>query len=168
MKKSLYILLTALMSIGLVACSAPTATTTPSIVATEISAVVDFADPVLEAMVRSAIGQPEGDISLAQARAVTRLDLNDELQAYLSQKPQITDISGLEAFTNLETLDLSTHAVTDISPLAGLTSLTALSLVNPKLICPQIAGLKSPLKNGHHVHRRLLRFSSHLQFCRYG
>jgi len=142
MKKSLYVLLTALMTIGLVACGAPTATTTPSIVATEIPAVVEFADPVLEAMIRSAIGQPEGDISLAQARAVTRLDLNDELQRYLSQESKITDINGLEAFTNLETLDLSNHAVTDISQLAGLTSLTALSLAgNPVADVSPLAGL---------------------------
>ena len=111
MKKSLYVLLTGLMIIGLVACGAPTATTTPSIVATEIPAAVEFADPILEAMVRSAIGQPEGEITLTQARAITRLDLNDELHRYLSQESKITDINGLEAFTNLETLDLSTHPV---------------------------------------------------------
>ena len=144
MKKPLYVLLTALMIIGLVACGAPTATTTPSIVATEIPAVVEFADPVLEAMVRSAIGQPEGEITLTQARAVTRLDLNDELHRYLSQESKITDINGLEAFTNLETLDLSTHAVSDISPLAGLTSLTALSLAgNPVADVSPLAGLTS-------------------------
>jgi len=142
MKKSLYILLTALIATGLAACGAPTATTTPSFVATEISAVVEFADPVLEVMVRGAIGQPEGDISLAQARAVTRLDLNDELRGFLSQEPKITDINGLEAFTNLETLDLSTHAVTDISQLAGLTNLTALSLAgNPVADVSPLAGL---------------------------
>ena len=142
MKKSLYILLTALMSIGLAACGAPTATSIPSFVATEAPAVVEFADPVLEAMVRGAIGQPEGGITLAQAQSITRLDLNDELQGYLSQETPIEDISGLEAFTNLESLDLSSHAVTGISLLEGLTSLTSLSLAsNPVADLSPLASL---------------------------
>jgi hypothetical protein len=93
-------------------------------------------------MVRGTIGQPEGGITLAQAQAVTRLDLNDDLQGYLSQEPPIENISGLEAFTNLESLDLSSHAVTDISSLQGLTKLAALSLAsNPVADVSPLAGL---------------------------
>jgi hypothetical protein len=142
LKKTLCILLAALVAIGLAACGAPTATSIPSFVATEAPAVVEFADPVLEAMVRGAIGQPEGGITLAQAQYITSLDLNDELQGYLSQETPIEDISGLEAFTNLESLDLSSHAVTDISPLEGLTSLTSLSLAsNPVTDLSPLASL---------------------------
>ena len=64
MKKSLCILLAALMAIGLAACGAPTATSIPSFVVTEAPAVVEFADPVLEDRVRGAIGQPEGGIQV--------------------------------------------------------------------------------------------------------
>ena len=135
-----------LFTIILASCSTPAVTTTPTIPiaavtaatvtppisVTALPAVVTFTDPVLEAMIRGAIGQPEGGITLAQAQAVTRLDLNDDLQGYLSQEPLIENISGLEAFTNLESLDLSSHAVTEISPLQGLTKLVSLSLAgNP-------------------------------------
>ena len=156
MKKSLCKLLAILLTISLSACSTPAesttptipiaavpaATVTPPISVTAIPAVVTFTDPVLEAMVRGTIGQPEGGITLAQAQAVTRLDLNDDLQGYLSQEPPIENISGLEAFTNLESLDLSSHAVTDISSLQGLTKLAALSLAsNPVADVSPLAGL---------------------------
>ncbi len=97
-----------------------------------MSGFVTFADPVLEAMIRSAMGKPEGEITFAEAQGVTRMDLTDSLQRQLSEFTPITNLDGLEAFTNLESLDLSQNAVTDISPLAGLTKLTALSLAgNP-------------------------------------
>lgn len=135
LKKTLCILLAALVAIELAACGAPTA-------ATEVPVVVEFADPVLEAIIRGAIGQPEGGITLAQAKSITRLDLNDELQGYLSQETPIEDISGLEAFTNLESLDLSSHAITDITPLQELTRLTTLSLAgNPVADVSPLVGL---------------------------
>lgn len=142
MKNLHHIALTVFLTIALAACAAPSAATTPAPAEPPAPAAVEFADPVLETMVRAAIGQPEGGITLAQAQSISRLDLNDELQGYLSQEPQITDISGLEAFTNLESLDLATHAVTDISPLAGLTNLTVLSLAgNPVADVSPLAGL---------------------------
>ena len=124
-----------LLSIGLVACSASTAKTTPSLTATSESGFITFEDPVLEAMVREIIGQPEGGITFERAKLVKRLDLHDDLQIYLSQDSLIEKIQGLEAFTNLESLDLSAHAITDISPLQGLKNLTSLSLAgNPNLL----------------------------------
>ncbi len=87
---------------------------------------------MLEAMIRGTMGKTEGDITLAEAQAVTRMNLSNELQRTISEETPIKDLSGLENFTSLETLDLSNHAVTDISPLAGLTKLTTLSLAgNP-------------------------------------
>ncbi len=156
MKKTFSKLLIALLAIGLAACGAPavtttpsipvaevpTATTTPMIVATSVPAVVKFADPVLEAIMRESLGKPEGDITVAEVEAITRLDLNDDLQGYLSQEPPIENISGLEAFTNLESLDLSSHSITDVSPLQGLTKLTSLSLAgNPVADVSPLAGL---------------------------
>jgi len=130
------------VAIGLAACGAPISTTIPSFVATEVPVVVEFADPVLEALIRGAIGQPEAGITLAQAKSITRLDLNDDLQDYLSQEPPIENISGLEAFTNLESLDLSSNAITDIKPLQELTKLTTLSLAgNPVADVSSLAGL---------------------------
>ncbi len=143
MMKPYNIMTTVLMTIILTACSASAVTTTPSnpvaevtttssLVETSMSDIVTFADPVLEAMIRSAMGKPEGEITLAEAQGVTRMDLTDSLQRQLSEFTPITNLNGLEAFTNLESLDLSQNAVSDISPLAGLTKLTVLSLAgNP-------------------------------------
>lgn len=142
MKKPHNKLLAVLLTISFAACSAPAVTTTPSIPVavvpaatmrppisvTALPAVVTFTDPVLEEMVRGAMGKPKGNITVSEAEAVTRLDLSNELRRYISTETSIKDISGLESFTNLESLDLSFHNITDISPLAKLTKLTSLSL----------------------------------------
>jgi len=153
MMKLQNILITFLLTIILAACGTPAVTTSPSypvaevtttssLVETSMPGIVTFADPMLEAMIRSTMGKTEGDITLAEAQAVTRMNLNNELQRTISEETPIKNLSGLENFTSLETLDLSNHAVTDISPLAGLTKLTALSLAgNPVADVSPLAGL---------------------------
>lgn len=137
MKKILFIFLATILALSLAACgspaatstSDPTATTSPSdSSATEATEIVTFADPVLEQLVRASIGKISGDITSTDAGAVTRLDLSGELQDYLADTATIRDIDGLEAFTNLEHLDLSLHEISDITPLAGLTKLNTLLL----------------------------------------
>jgi len=153
MMKPHNIFITVLLTIILAACSTPAVTTTPSnpvadvtttssLVETSVPVVVTFADPVLEAMIRGAMGKTVGDITLAEAQAVTRMNFSNEIQSYISEEAPIKDLSGLENFTSLETLDLSSHAVTDISPLQELTSLTTLSLAgNPVADVSPLAGL---------------------------
>ena len=137
MKRLFYAILVVLLALGLAACAVPA--TTPSASA---SVVVTFADPALEAMVRGAMGRPEGDITAAQAEAVTELNLSFELRRYLPGAAQIQDIDGLEYFKNLEHLDLSFHAISDISPLAGLSKITTLSLSgNPVADVAPLGGL---------------------------
>ena len=147
------ILITVLLTITLAACSTPAVTTTSSNPAVEVTTtstpvetsapvVVTFADPALEAMIRGAMGKTEGDITLAEAQAVTRMNFSNEIQSYISEETPIKDLSGLENFISLETLDLSSHAVTDISPLQELTKLTTLSLAgNPVADVSPLAGL---------------------------
>lgn len=147
------ILITVLLTITLASCSAPTVTTTSSNPAMEVATtsspvettapeVVTFADPVLEAMIRCAMGKTEGNITLAEAQAVTRMNFSNEMQSYISEEAPIKDLGGLENFISLETLDLSSHAVTNISPLQELTKLTALSLDrNPVADVSPLAGL---------------------------
>ncbi len=95
-------------------------------------------------MVRGAMGKPEAGITVEEAQAVTILNLSLGLQRYISEGTPIKDIGGLENFTNLESLDLSFHAITDISPLAGLNKLTSLSLDgNPVADITPLAGLTS-------------------------
>ena len=76
MMKPHNILITILLTITLVACSTPAVTTTStnpvaevtttsSLVETSVPVVVTFTDPALEAMIRGAMGKPEGEITLA-------------------------------------------------------------------------------------------------------
>lgn len=143
MRKGLYVVLATLTAILFAACGAPAATPLPtSSAAKETPAVVTFADPLLEKMVRDAMSKPEGDITLAEAEAVTELALGIDWQPEPVPNSQITDISGLENFTNLVDLNLSYHAITDISPLAGLTKLSQLSLGgNPVADISPLSGL---------------------------
>jgi len=143
MKKLFIISLAVVMVCALAACSQPSSepekAQTP-----EPEKTVVFSDPLLEKMVRTAINKPEGDITLAEAEAVTELKLGIDWQQEPAPNTQIKDISGLENFNNLEILELHFHAITNISPLAGLTKLTNLSLGgNPVTDISPLAGLTS-------------------------
>lgn len=148
MKKILHILLTVLFIISLASCSTPSAATThaptsPGVETQVPAVVVKFADPTLEALARASQGRLEGNITQAEAQAVTRMDFSNVWSQYLpGQAELIHDLGGLEAFTNLESLDLSDQAITDISTLQGLTRLTYLSLANnPVSDVTSLAGL---------------------------
>ncbi len=120
MKKALPVLLVSLLLTLSVACGKPTA-----------SSMVAFTDPALEAMVRGVMGKPSGNITVAEAKTVTNLNLSfADWQKYVSEKEPIRSIAGLESFTNLESLDLSGNAITDLAPLSALTNLKALILTN--------------------------------------
>lgn len=145
MKRLFCAIVTVLTAIGLAAC-APLASAETSTGSAETAAsaseIVTFVDPVLEQMVRGSMGRPEGNITAAEAEAVTELNLSFELRRYLPDAVQIQDIGGLEYFKNLEHLDLSFHAISDISPLSGLTKLVSLSLSgNPVADVTPIGGL---------------------------
>ncbi|MEN6595422.1 MAG: leucine-rich repeat domain-containing protein [Clostridiaceae bacterium] len=148
MKRLFCAILAVLAVLGFAACAAPatvaetgsgSAETAASASASE---AVTFADPTLEAMVRGSMGRLEGDITAAEAEAVTELNLSFELRRYLPEAVQISDIGGLEYFKNLEHLDLSFHAISDVSPLAGLSKLVLLSLNgNPVADVTPLGGL---------------------------
>ena len=125
MKKGLPALL-ALLLTSLVACGTPPSETQLSVPTQEdtaASSIVTFADPALESVVRDAMGKPNGDITVAEAKTVTSLDLAfAEWQKYVSDNDPIRSISGLENFTSLESLDLSGSAITDLTPLSSLTN----------------------------------------------
>lgn len=127
----------------LVSACAPAATS-PAAPTAEPTAepVVTFQDALLEQKVRAAMDLPTGDITAAQAEAVKELRLNIEWQPQIPLETQIQSLSGIEAFKNLETLELSFNHISDISPLTGLTKLTNLSLGgNPVQDISPLAGL---------------------------
>ncbi len=81
---------------------------------------VTLTDPNLAAAVRETLGiEQAADITCEQAQ---------DLEELTATSRQIADLSGLEFFTNLRTIDLFNNSISDITPLAGLTQLTFLSL----------------------------------------
>ncbi len=141
--KKLFLILLVLAFCTLAACSKAAEPVSPDPTPTlEPEKTVVFSDPLLEKMVRAAMNKPEGEITFAEAEAVTVLDLGIDWQQDPVPNSQIKDISGLENFINLENLDLQFHAITDISPLAGLNKLNGLSLGgNPIADITPLAGL---------------------------
>lgn len=113
MKRMACFFLVLALAFLVVACSAPT---------------VVFTDPVLENKVRSAMNKPEGKIAIAEAQALTELNLSTEWQPNIPENTQIKNISALKHFSNLTRLDLTFNAISDLTPLAGLTKLSSLHL----------------------------------------
>ena len=142
MKKRLFALPALLLVLSLAACgvpaaeptqapasSAPVATEAPATEPTEEPtpepAIVVFTDPVLEELVRKAMNKPEGDITLAEAAAVTELNMEMEGGVPIAR---VADVSDLKQFPNLTMLNLNWalydgDKAIDLSPLAGLTKL---------------------------------------------
>jgi len=82
--------------------------------------VITFADPALEAVVRTKIGKPTGDIH--------KSDLQPMHELY-AEAAGITNLSGIEYCTNLQFLNLVNNSISDLSPLSGLHSLIDLNLM---------------------------------------
>lgn len=80
---------------------------------------VNFADPLLEGAVRSAIDKPSGQIF--------DTDLQDLIELFAAELG-ISDLGGIEFATELQELQLASNEISDLSPLSGLGQLTSLSL----------------------------------------
>lgn len=85
--------------------------------------MVEWTDTNLENAVKESLGI-SGDLTPQEAAAVQELILDAS---------DITDLSGLEHFTGLETLSLADNFIEDLSPLAGLTGLHKLNLEKNKV-----------------------------------
>ena len=92
--------------------------------------IILFSDPAFETKVREVLGITEADITRAEAAAVT--DLNLGMPGNDWSIPRISDLSDLQYFPNLVSLNLgwalSKNDGVDLSPLAGLSKLENLSL----------------------------------------
>ena len=153
MKKLVCCLTAALLILGTAACAAPQTAEepqpTPEAIAVETGApdasaapatvatndqVIDFGDAVLEALVREAMNRPTGDITVADAEAVTDLDMQQ--QGVDPNQPYIHNLDALKYFKNLTYLGLGyavqnaddPSAPIDISSFAGMTKLESLQL----------------------------------------
>ncbi|NCB41155.1 MAG: leucine-rich repeat domain-containing protein [Clostridia bacterium] len=124
MKKIVFLLLLGLLAFSFAACSSSNA-----------NAVIEFNDEVLEEMVRSAMGKPDGDILISDALEVT--ELNFQMDGNDWSIPRIHNLEALKYFTNLTSLNLNwavqneeegSFADVDISALSALTKLESLQL----------------------------------------
>ena len=87
---------------------------------TSTAQVVDIPDPSLRAAI-------EAELSKGAGAPITTDEMVTLHQLWVNQT-NISDLTGLEAATNLTTLDLRNTLISDISALAGLTNLTQLYL----------------------------------------
>ena len=107
-----------------------------SISVTATAQTVDIPDPNLRAAIEAELGKAPGDtITMADIANLTRLS---------ALFANISDLTGLEAATNLTELYLGDDSIADISPLKGLTNLTELYLADSSIsdISP-LAGLNN-------------------------
>ena len=87
--------------------------------------VVTFADSILEAVVRSALVQPTGDLFSMDLGFLTTLDATNK---------GISKLSGIEHMTMLSELLLDDNSVSNLTPLANLTALTKLHLARNQVV----------------------------------
>lgn len=103
-----------------------------TITVTTLDNTIHFADKVLErrllAMTEPRIdADGDGKITFEEAAAVKELQLGFDLKPE-STVDCVTDITGLEYFTSLETLSLKFNSVSDIKPIEGISTLKVLIL----------------------------------------
>lgn len=159
MKRMLCCLAAAVVLLGLFGCAAraipvePDATAQDAVKTTQMpaDAAIVFDDAALEALIREAIGKPEGDITKADAEQLTELELSQ--QGVDPNQPYIHSLNALQYFTNLTYLGLGyavqnaadPQAPIDLSVIANLKNLTSLQMAGV------VIGDLSPLANLEHL-----------------
>lgn len=131
MKTLRFLLLIGILIAGLTACSGADSEVEVDI---DADTAIQFNDEVLESMIRTAMGKPEGDILVSDALLITEFDFRMDGNDW--SKPRINNLDALKHFTNLTYLDLSwavqnkenSFEDVDISALSTLTNLESLQL----------------------------------------
>ena len=142
MKRVLSCLLAAVVLFGLFGCAEraipvePDTTPLDAIESTQTptDAVIVFDDAALEASIREALKTPEGDITEADAKTLTELELSQ--LGPDKNEPYIHSLNALRYFTNLTYLGLGfavqnaedPQAPIDLSVIANLKNLTSLQM----------------------------------------
>ncbi|WP_147565400.1 leucine-rich repeat domain-containing protein [Clostridium tyrobutyricum] len=102
--------------------------------------IVTFKDANLEQAVRSQINKPNGILYKSDVDKIIELSVTNK---------GMTDISGIENLTALQTLNLSNNNLSDISPLKNLTSLKSINLNGNKISSQDIKTLKNSLPDSN-------------------
>jgi internalin A len=87
--------------------------------------VVTFPDSSLEAVVRTVLVQPTGDILSIDLGFISSLDASNK---------GITSLSGIEHMSSLTEFLLNDNSISNLSPLANLTGLTKLHLARNQVV----------------------------------
>ncbi len=100
----------------------------------EFNAIVEVPDPNLRLLIREALSLPEPvPLTQGQMQRLTKLDAGGDRG--------ITDLTGLEYATNIQSLGLYANPIVDISPLTHLTKLEGFNLWGCRVVD------LSPLRN---------------------
>ena len=110
------------------------------------STIVEIANPKIEKSIREELKKPTGNLTKADLEKVTMLilygiQLTDvkglekftQLEGLLLNANQLTSVKGLEKLTKLEELFLSANQLTDVKGLENLTKLKRLYLASNQL-----------------------------------
>lgn len=81
--------------------------------------IVNFADANFEEVVREMLGKPSGDIYVSEVDSISSIE---------AAQCDISDLSGIEHFKALRSLDIYNNYISDLTPLSKLTSLQDLIL----------------------------------------
>ena len=109
---------------------------------------VNLADAGLATVVRYGAGQPEGKLTLAHVKDLTRIvaayrgieslkgiECLISLSVLLVAQNKITDLTSLAGLTGLTELNIRGNLVRDLTPLAGLSALKKLNIIATAVAC---------------------------------
>ncbi|MDP4146205.1 MAG: leucine-rich repeat domain-containing protein [Bacillota bacterium] len=88
------------------------------------NSVVTFKSKALETAVRNVLGKSTGILYKNDVEKITQLNVENK---------DITDLSGIENLTNLQTIDFAKNQISDISPLKNLKNLKDINLSYNKI-----------------------------------
>ncbi len=107
---------------------------------------VEVKDTELRKLLNEKLGEKLGTTRAADQK-ITDVEL-EKLTDLNLDNSNITDLTGIEAAKNLKNLSLKHNSISNLSPLAGLTSLVSLNLEDQKVdIKPNDRSFASPLKD---------------------
>lgn len=111
------------------------------------SGAVDFPDPALQAAIRDVIQQPTGDILSQDLQQVNHVDFGDRgisditgiecltaLESLHLYMNQIVDINSIKNLVELKYVDLDDNLIVDIGPVSGLVAIERLTLMNDGVV----------------------------------
>ncbi|MFI8606662.1 leucine-rich repeat domain-containing protein [Cellulophaga baltica] len=100
---------------------------------------IEFADPMMEQVIRDALTQPEGDFTRDELEKIINIPADITVLDYEAHTPYggIEVLTGLEYCTNLKRVNLFQNGfrspISDLKPLENLTSITYLNVANNKV-----------------------------------